>query len=194
MTRFEALKAPTAILVTHTHSDHLDPRAIAALRTPATRVIVPAVAAGMLLGVTGAQTMANGDRLDLGGGLVIEAVPMYNPAPDPKFGATFHPEGRGNGYVIAVGGARIYVAGDTGCTPEMKALTAIDVAFVPMNLPFTMTPEEAAACVKAMKPRVVYPYHYFESDPATFASALAGSGVEVRLRSWYPAATAKETR
>ena len=138
--------------------------------------------------VVGAKPVANGERLDLGDGLAIEAVPMYNTAPDPKFGTTFHVRGRGNGYVIAAGGLRAYVAGDTGCTPDMKALRGIDVAFVPMNVPYTMTPVEAAACVKAMKPRVVYPYHYFESDPAAFASALAGSGIEVRLRDWYAGA------
>jgi len=187
MARFDGLAPPTVILVTHSHTDHLDPRAIAALRTRETRVIIPRSAASQLLDVQGAATMANGDRLELGA-LTIEAVPMYNPAPDPKLGATFHVRGRGNGYVIAAGGLRVYVAGDTGCTPEMKALRAVDVAFVPMNRP-TMTPEDAAACVQAMKPRVVYPYHYSGSDPAAFAKALAGSGVEVRLRDWYPEVT-----
>jgi L-ascorbate metabolism protein UlaG (beta-lactamase superfamily) len=187
MARFDALAPPTVILVTHSHTDHLDPRAIAALRTRGTRIVVPTSAAGLLLDVQGAETMTNGDRLDIGP-LTIEAVPMYNPAPDPKLGATFHVRGRGNGYVIAAGGLRVYVAGDTGCTPEVKALRAIDVAFVPMNLP-TMTPDEAAACVKAMKPRIAYPYHYFGSDPAAFATALSGSGVEVRIRDWYAGAT-----
>ena len=105
--------APTTSLVTHTHTDHLDPRAIAARRTPRAPIIVPTIAASMLLDISGARTMANGDRLDLGDGLAIEAVPMYNPGPDPKLGVTFHPKGRGNGYVIAVAGSRIYVAGDT---------------------------------------------------------------------------------
>jgi L-ascorbate metabolism protein UlaG (beta-lactamase superfamily) len=187
MAQFDGLAPPTVILITHGHTDHLDPRAIAALRTRETRVVVPASAAGQLLDVQGAETMANGDRLELGT-LTIEAVSMYNPAPDPQLGATFHVRGRGNGYVIAAGGLRVYVAGDTGCTPEMKALRAIDVAFVPMNRP-TMTVDEAAACVKAMKPRIVYPYHYEGSDTAAFAKALAETGIDVRLRNWYAGAT-----
>ncbi len=81
----------------------------------------------------------------------------------------------------------MYVAGDTGCTPEMQALADVDVAFVPMNLPYTMSAEDAAACVKAMKPRIVYPYHYFGSDPKVFSAALASTGIEVRLRDWYAA-------
>lgn len=184
MIRFVGLKPPTLILVTHTHTDHLDPRAIAALRTPETRLIVPTSAKDMLLDVPGAQTMANGERIDLGD-LVVEAVPMYNMEPDPQFGSIFHPKGRGNGYIISVGGTRVYVAGDTGCTPGMMGLKNIDVAFVPMNLPYTMSTAHAAACVRAMRPRIVYPYHYFQADPAAFESALKGSGIEVRIRDWY---------
>jgi L-ascorbate metabolism protein UlaG (beta-lactamase superfamily) len=97
--------APLAI--THTHTDHLDPRAIAALRTPETRLIVPTSAKDMLLDISGAQTMANGERLDLGD-LVVEAVPMYNMEPDPQLGSIFHPKGHGNGYIISVGGTRVY--------------------------------------------------------------------------------------
>jgi L-ascorbate metabolism protein UlaG (beta-lactamase superfamily) len=82
----------------------------------------------------------------------------------------------------------VYVAGDTACTPEMKALTGIDVAFIPMNLPYTMSPAEAAACVKAFKPEIVYPYHYFGSDRTIFSAELKGTGLEVRLRDWYPKA------
>jgi L-ascorbate metabolism protein UlaG (beta-lactamase superfamily) len=186
--RFNAVGPPTIILVTHSHTDHLDPRAIDALRSRQTRIVVPTSAAGQLLDLEGAETMANGERLEIGA-LVIEAVPMYNAAPDAERGATWHVRGRGNGYVIVVGGLRVYVAGDTGCTPEMRALRAIDVAFVPMNRP-TMTPEEAAGCVQAMKPRVVYPYHYSGSDPTVFANALSGSGIEVRLRDWYAGAAA----
>jgi len=103
-------------------------------------------------------------------------------------GELFHTKGRGNGYVVTLGGKRIYVAGDTECTPEMKALRNIDVAFLPMNLPYTMTPAEAADCAKAFKPKIVYPYHYRGQDPKAFAAALKGSGIEVRLRDWYPGA------
>jgi L-ascorbate metabolism protein UlaG (beta-lactamase superfamily) len=185
MSRFRYI-SPTVILVTHTHTDHLDPRVIAAVRTRQTRIIVPVVAKGMLLDVQGAETMANGDRIRIDE-LTIEAVPMYNPTLDPQQRVIFHPKGRGNGYIVSLSGARVYIAGDTGCTPEMQALAAVDVAFVPMNVPYTMSAEDAAVCVKAMKPRIVYPYHYFGSDPKVFAAALEGTGIEVRLRDWYPA-------
>ena len=81
----------------------------------------------------------------------------------------------------------MYIGGDTGWTPEMQALVDVEVALVPMNLPYTMSPGEAAACVKAFKPRIVYPYHFFGSDPKAFADALEGTGIEVRLRDWYAA-------
>ena len=178
--------SPTVILVTHTHTDHLDPRAIAAVRTPQTRIVVPTAAKGMLLDVQGAETMANGERITIED-LTIDAVPMYNPKPEPQYGTIFHPKGRGNGYIVSLSGTRVYIAGDTGCTPEMQALSDVDVAFVPMNLPYTMSPDDAAACVKAMKPRIVYPYHFLGSDPKAFAAALEGTGIEVRLRDWYAA-------
>lgn len=129
--------------------------------------------------------MGNGDKKNVGD-VVIEAVPMYNLRPDPDSGAVWHAKGRGNGYVISIGGKRIYVSGDTACTPEMKSLKNIDVAFLPMNTPFTMPPAEAAECAKAFRPRIAYPYHYFESDPTLFESVLQGTGIEVRLREWYP--------
>ncbi len=187
MARLLGLKPPTLILITHAHTDHLDPRAIAALRTPTTQLIVPTFARGMLLDVQGALTMANGERRGLGD-VVVEAVPMYNMDPDPKLGFIFHPKGRGNGYIITVAGTRLSVAGDTGCTPEMMGMRNIDVAFVPMNLPYTMSPAQAAECVRTMNPRIVYPYHYFGSDLAVFQSALKGTGIEVRIRDWYTGA------
>ena len=185
MAPFEGLRAATLILITDIHDDHLDGRAIGVLKTPTTRLIVPPAAIGRLFGVQGAEAMANGARKFVSG-MTIEAVPMYNVRPDPQFGgAIFHTKGRGNGYVVTMGGKRIYVAGDTACTPEMRALSNIDVAFLPMNLPFTMPPSEAADCARAFKPKIVYPYHYFESDPKEFETALKGSGIEVRLRNWY---------
>jgi L-ascorbate metabolism protein UlaG (beta-lactamase superfamily) len=184
MAHFTALKPATLILITDIHTDHLDPRAIAALKTSTTRLIVPPAASTRLLDVHGAETMANGDTKSIAG-VTVEAVPMYNMRPDPESGALFHTKGRGNGYVVTVGGKRIYIAGDTSCTPEMRALKDIDVAFLPMNLPFTMPPSEAAECAKALKPRIVYPYHYFGSDLKDFEAALEGTGIEVRLRDWY---------
>jgi L-ascorbate metabolism protein UlaG (beta-lactamase superfamily) len=185
MARFRGI-SPTVILVTHTHTDHLDPRVIAALRTPQTRIIVPPAAKAMLLDVQGAETIANGGRITIDD-LTIDAVPMYNTRSESQQGPVFHPRGRGNGYVVSFRGTRVYVAGDTACTPEMQALSSVDIAFVPMNLPYTMSPDDAATCVKAMKPRIVYPYHYFGSHPTIFADALKGTGIEVRLRDWYPA-------
>jgi len=128
--------------------------------------------------------LANGETKEIGGAKVT-AVPMYNLQRGPEPGKLFHDKGRGNGYVVEVAGKRIYIAGDTECTDEMKALTNIDVAFVPMNLPYTMTPDEAAACVKAFAPKVLYPYHYGESDLSKLAEQV-GPATEVRLREWYP--------
>ena len=182
--RFSALPAPTLILVTDIHTDHLDPRAIAALKSQSTRLVVPVAARSRMLDVQEAEPMANGETKVIGD-LTIEAIAMYNLQPDRTSGTTLHVKGRGNGYILTVGGKRLYVAGDTSCTPEMLALKNIDVAFLPMNVPYTMSPSEAAECARAFKPRIVYPYHYFESDPKVFESAVKDIGIEVRLRDWY---------
>ena len=100
----------------------------------------------------------------------------------------FHSKGRGNGYVVTLGGKRLYVAGDTACTAEMRALQTIDVAFLPMNLPYTMTPSDAAICALAFKPSIAYAYHYRGQDVNRFAATLARTGIEVRLRDWYAGA------
>lgn len=177
--------APKAdlVLVTDVHGDHLDAEAIGTLSQAGTELIVSAAVAEEL----GAGTvLANGESMEVAG-ILIEAVPMYNLERGPEEGKLFHDKGRGNGYLLTLGGKRIYIAGDTACTPEMRALQDIDVAFVPMNLPYTMPPEEAAECVRAFKPAVVYPYHYRGSDLQVFIDGLADvPGVEVRLREWYP--------
>ena len=113
---------------------------------------------------------------------------MYNLQRGPAAGQLFHTKGRGNGYVITIGGKRLYFAGDTECTPEMKALKNIDVAFLPMNLPYTMPPSEAADCAKAFQPKIVYPYHFQGQKVEDFQAALKGSGIDVRVLNWYPAA------
>jgi L-ascorbate metabolism protein UlaG (beta-lactamase superfamily) len=172
---------PTIILITDIHTDHLDVPMVATRRTPSTIVVAPQAAAAQL---KGAIVMANGETKTVDG-LTIEAVPMYNLKPDPKTGQLFHEKGRGNGYIITMGGKRIYIAGDTEGTPEMRALKNIDVAFVPMNLPYTMTPAAAADAVKAFKPKIVYPYHYKGQNPDEFAAALKGTGIDVRIRDWY---------
>ena len=110
---------------------------------------------------------------------------MYSIRRGPSEGKLFHDKGRGKGYVVTYGGLRIYISGDTENIPEMRALKNIDVAFVCMNLPYTMPPEEAAEAVKAFHPKVVYPYHYMGSDLKVFENALKGTGIDVRIRDWY---------
>lgn len=170
------------ILVTDIHGDHLDPAAIARVRKAGAPVVAPAAAAGKIENPT---VLANGESRTAAG-IAVEAVPMYNLQRGPSEGQLFHTKGRGNGYVLTLGARRVYVAGDTECTDEMRALKNIDIAFIPMNLPYTMPPSEAAACVKAFKPKVVYPYHYRGQNPEEFKAALKGEPVEVRLLEWYP--------
>jgi len=111
---------------------------------------------------------------------------MYNLQRGPSAGKLYHDKGRGNGYVLTFGDKRWYVSGDTECTAEMRALKNIDVAFVCMNLPYTMPPSEAAQCVRAFHPKVVFPYHFRNSDPKEFQSLLADEkGIDVRVRPWY---------
>ncbi len=179
-------KLPKAdvILITDIHGDHMDPKAIAAVKKDSTVIIAPAAVAKT---VVGAKTLANGASTTVAG-VKIEAVPMYNIERGPEPGKLFHDKGRGNGYVLNIGDTRVYFSGDTEAVPEMRALEDIDIAFVCMNLPYTMPPDEAAAGVKAFQPAIVYPYHHRGSDLAVFAKGLEGEEIEVRLRKWYPAA------
>lgn len=183
--KYDGLPKPTHILVTDIHGDHMDPKTIAAEKAAATVIVAPASVAKS---VPGATVINNGETTAIGG-LTIEAVPMYNLTRGPAAGQLYHDKGRGNGYILTMGGKRLYIAGDTECTPEMKAVKNIDVAFVPMNLPYTMTPVEAAACVKAFAPKIVYPYHYRGQKPEEFRDALKGTNIDVRLRDWYAPAT-----
>jgi L-ascorbate metabolism protein UlaG (beta-lactamase superfamily) len=189
---YAGLKAPDLILITDIHGDHFDLKTISDVRTPNTVIVVPrAVADKMPDSVKGkAVILSNGDKTTQDG-IDILAIPMYNlPASptDPR-----HPKGRGNGYVLTIGGKNIYLSGDTQGIPEMRALKNIDVAFVCMNLPYTMDVNEAADAVLDFKPRIVYPYHYRGqgglSDVNAFKSKVeAGNkNIEVRLRNWYPA-------
>ena len=167
------------ILVTHEHGDHLDPEAIAAIRTDEAIIIYSGSCAGRL---DGAIVMENGEtRTELG--LPIEAVPAYNLVHVRQTGEPYHPKGNGNGYVITFGDKRVYVAGDTENTPEMKALEDIDIAFLPMNVPYTMTPEMVADAAQVFRPRILYPYHYGSTDPQELVRLLEGvEGIEVRIR------------
>jgi len=179
---FDGLPKADLILLTDVHGDHQDRAKIDLLKKPGTIVLAPAAVQKT---ITEAQTIANGETKTIAG-IQIEAVPMYNLQRGPEPGKLFHDKGRGNGYILTIGGKRLYLSGDTECIPEMKALKNIDVAFVCMNLPYTMTPGEAAGCVNGFKPKIVYPYHYGMSNLDEFTSVVKGTqGVEVRLRKWY---------
>ena len=170
------------ILITDIHGDHMNADDVKALSKDGTVVIAPAAVAKT---ITQAQVIGNGDST-MWHKWKITAVPMYNISHNQPNGQPFHDKGRGNGYVLRYGGKNFYFAGDTEGTPEMRALKNIDVAFIPMNLPYTMTPDEAADAVKAFHPKVAIPYHYKGQDINQFKKDLEGSGVEVRLLDWYP--------
>jgi L-ascorbate metabolism protein UlaG (beta-lactamase superfamily) len=178
--KYDGLPQADYIFITDIHSDHLAPPILDKLKKSGTVIVAPKAVAEKVPGCT---VMANGETNTIGD-FKVEAVPMYNLKPAAN-GQTYHEKGRGNGYVIVIGGKRFYFAGDTEGIPEMRALKSIDVAFIPMNLPYTMTPADAADAVKAFHPAVVYPYHYRGQDTKIFAAALAGTGIDVRLRDWY---------
>lgn len=174
-------KMPKAdiVLLTHEHRDHLDPKALGILRTEKTVVVLTKTCAKQ---VEGGIVMNNGD-VKIIEGLKIEAVPAYNIVHKRENGQPFHPKGIGNGYVITFGDKRVYVAGDTENIPEMQGLKDIDVAFLPMNLPYTMTPEMAADAAKAFKPKILYPYHYGNTDTSKLLNLLKDTKeIEVRIR------------
>jgi len=173
-------KAADLVLITDIHGDHLDPAAIAKVRKPGAPIVAPAAAQ-----IAEATVMANGERKTIAG-VPIEALPMYNLTRGPSPGQFYHPKGRGNGYLLTLGDKRVYLSGDTECTPEMRALTNIDLAFISMNLPYTMPVSEAADCAKAFKPRIVYPYHYRGQNLDELVAALKGEPIEVRRLNWYP--------
>ena len=179
---FTGLPKADLILITDIHGDHMDPNAVAAVSKSGTEILAPAA---VVKTVTTAKTISNGETTKWDK-WTIEAIPMYNLVRGPEAGKLYHDKGRGNGYVMSYGGKRFYFSGDTEVIPEMRALKNIDVAFVCMNLPYTMTPDEAADGVLAFHPKVVIPYHYRESDLSVFQKKLEGSGIEVRVLDWYP--------
>jgi L-ascorbate metabolism protein UlaG (beta-lactamase superfamily) len=170
------------VLVTDIHPDHFDKEALAAVRKEGTVFVSPEVVRKEL---PEAKVVKNGEKLELLG-VTIRAVPMYNLKRGPEPGKLYHDKGRGNGYLLTFGDKTLYFSGDTECTPEMKALKNIDIAFVCMNLPYTMPVDEAVECVKAFKPKVVIPFHYRGSDTRAFQQGLSATPeIEVRLRDFY---------
>jgi len=174
-------KMPKAelILITHEHGDHLDPEAIKLIRTEKTEIVLTEKCAEK---IKGGIVMKNGDVKKVSG-LKIEAVPAYNIVNKRSNGQPFHPKGIGNGYVITFGDKRVYVAGDTENIPEMKKLKDIDIAFLPMNLPYTMSPEMAADAARKFMPKILYPYHFGNTDTSKLVELLKDEEkIEVRIR------------
>jgi L-ascorbate metabolism protein UlaG (beta-lactamase superfamily) len=173
-------KLPKADLVflTHEHFDHLDPKALAFVQTEKTKLVYTEACAQTAKGGT---VMHNGDHQTVAG-IPVEAVAAYNMIHLRENGQPFHPKGTGNGYIFTFGSTHVYVAGDTENTPEMKALKNIDVAFLPMNLPYTMTPEMVADAAKEFHPHILYPYHFGNTDTTKLAELLKGEKTEIRIR------------
>lgn len=181
---------PDIVLITDIHGDHLNVDTLKGIVGDKTKIVAPAAVVEQLPADLKSKTSSGGENFVLANGekktidgITIEAVPMYNLTQDRL---RFHAKGRGNGYVVTLGGKRIYISGDTEDIPEMRALQNIDVAFICMNLPYTMTVDQAASAVKEFKPKIAYPYHHRGSDIQKFKELVgANSGVEVRLLDWY---------
>jgi L-ascorbate metabolism protein UlaG (beta-lactamase superfamily) len=176
---YSKLAKADIILITHDHYDHLDAKAIDLIRQKDTKIVMSESCKGKM---DGGMVLKNGLTIMLDG-FKIGAVPAYNLEHKRPDGQPFHPKGAGNGYVITFGKTRVYIAGDTENTPEMKALKNIDIVFLPMNLPYTMTPEMVADAVKGFKPKILYPYHYGETDTSKLVDLLKDvKDTEVRIR------------
>ena len=174
-------KMPKAdlILITHDHGDHLDAQSIKLISKENTEVVLPEISKNKL---GYGSIMRNGEKNTMKG-IPVEAVPAYNIKHMRDENMPFHPKGNGNGYVLTLGDKKVYIAGDTENTPEMKALQNIDIAFLPMNLPYTMTPEMVADAAKAFKPKILYPYHFGRTDTNELVKLLEGElSIKVLIR------------
>ncbi len=176
---YSTLPKADLILITHEHGDHLDVGAIEKVKKESTEVVLTKVCAEKY---SAGYVMKNGDS-GIFAGLKVEAVPAYNIKHERSAGNPFHPKGVGNGYVIQFGNKKVYIAGDTENVPEMKNLKNIDVAFLPMNLPYTMTPEMVADAAKMFHPKILYPYHFGNTDTGKLMELMNGQKeTEVRIR------------
>lgn len=176
--KYDFLPKADLILITHEHYDHLDAELINTLKKKGTLVFCNH---NSLKTIPWAMEMHPGDRQEIKN-VIIEAVPAYNIVNERAPGQPFHPRGQGLGYILTIGGKRFYIAGDTENTAEMKALKNIDVAFLPMNLPYTMTPAMVADAARAFRPRILYPYHYGETNTEEIINLLKNTDIEVRIR------------
>jgi L-ascorbate metabolism protein UlaG (beta-lactamase superfamily) len=179
MADYSQLPQADLILITHEHSDHLDLKAIEKIKTGKTAFVITGNIAKQ---VRDGIVLKNGEEKIIAG-FLIEAVPAYNLVHMRSPGVPYHAQGVGNGYIITFGDKRVYIAGDTENTPEMKNLRNIDIAFLPMNLPYTMTPEMVADAAKAFLPKILYPYHYGKTDTQKLIDLLQDEkNIEVRIR------------
>jgi L-ascorbate metabolism protein UlaG (beta-lactamase superfamily) len=185
--KFASFNSPDLILITDIHGDHLNQKTLDDLDVSNSKFIVPQAVKDQIADEmkSKCQVLNNGEETDFSS-IKIKALPMYNL---PEEEASRHPKGRGNGYIVTIGDKNIYISGDTEDIPEMRSLKNIDVAFVCMNLPYTMSVDQAADAVNEFKPKVVYPFHYRGSEGLSDVSRfknLVNSDVEVRLKDWYP--------
>ena len=173
---FTAMPKADILFVTHEHGDHFDKNAIKLLSNEKTQLIMNKRCTDMY---EAGRAMANGDKIQLADDITVEAVPAYNIS---EGRTQFHPKGRDNGYILTVDGLRIYIAGDTEDIPEMATIQDIDIAFLPCNQPYTMTTDQLVKAAKTIKPKVLFPYHYGQTNVSALPAQLQGEGIDVRIR------------
>lgn len=173
---YAQMPKPDFILVTHEHGDHFDPEAIKLLTRTNTRFITNSRCAQM---AGYGLVMKNGDKEELASDIKVEAVPAYNTT---EGRTQFHPKGRDNGYILTLDGLRIYIAGDTEDIPEMADIKDIDIAFMPCNQPYTMTTDQLVRAARIVRPKVLFPYHYGQTDVSALPAQLEADGIDVRIR------------